>query len=78
MWDKFSGFFQLSLADRLSLLQRFCALSTEEITILQDNRGLPVSQADRMVENVIGTFPYPFGVALNFQVNNRDHIVPMV
>jgi len=78
MWDKFSGFFQLSLADRLSLLQRFCNISTEEMAVLQDSRGLPISQADRMVENVIGTFPYPFGVALNFRVNARDHIVPMV
>src|SRR5262252_2400886 len=31
-----------------------------------------------MVENAVGTFALPFGVALNFQVNGRDHVIPMV
>ncbi len=78
MWDEFSGFYQLSLPDRLSLLQKYCNISPEEVASLQNNQGLPVSVANRMVENVIGVFPYPFGVALYFRVNKRDHIVPMV
>ncbi len=78
MWDKFSGFYQLSLQDRLSLLQKYCNISSEEVELLQNNQGLPSSVANRMVENVIGAFPYPFGVALNFRVNKRDHIIPMV
>ncbi len=78
MWDKFSGFYQLSPQDRLSLLQKYCNISAEEVDFLQNNQGLPISVANRMVENVIGVFPYPFGVALNFRVNKRDHIVPMV
>jgi hydroxymethylglutaryl-CoA reductase len=31
-----------------------------------------------MVENAVGTFALPFGVALNFRVNDRDHVIPMV
>ncbi len=78
MWDKFTGFYQLSLPDRLSLLQKYCKLSASEVAQLQNNQGLPLSVANGMVENVIGAFPYPFGLALNFRVNGRDFIVPMV
>jgi hydroxymethylglutaryl-CoA reductase len=38
---------------------------------------LDVAQADRMSENVIGTFGLPLGIAVNFLVNGRDHLVPM-
>src|SRR5207244_9591755 len=40
--------------------------------------ALPLDVADIMVENAVGTFALPFGVALNFQVNGRDHVIPMV
>ena len=31
-----------------------------------------------MIENVVGTYALPLGIALNFQVNGRDVLVPMV
>src|SRR5262249_41757399 len=40
--------------------------------------ALPLDVADIMVENAVGTFALPFGVALNFQINGRDHVIPMV
>jgi hydroxymethylglutaryl-CoA reductase len=40
--------------------------------------GLPMELADRMIENVIGTFRLPTGVAVNMLVNGRDVLVPMV
>src|SRR5207237_880662 len=40
--------------------------------------ALPLDVADIMVENAVATFALPFGVALNFQVNGRDHVIPMV
>ncbi|MAQ02204.1 MAG: hypothetical protein CL586_08875, partial [Alteromonadaceae bacterium] len=33
--------------------------------------------ANRMIENVIGTFPLPLGIAANFMVNGKDYMVPM-
>lgn len=41
------------------------------------SEGLEVAQADRMSENVVGTFGLPLGVAVNFLVNDRDYLVPM-
>jgi hydroxymethylglutaryl-CoA reductase len=39
--------------------------------------ALPVSLADGMIENVIGTFELPLGVATNFIVNGREYLIPM-
>ena len=35
-------------------------------------------QADKMVENAIGTFSLPLGVATNFRINGKDYLIPMV
>ncbi len=40
--------------------------------------NLDLSIADRMIENVIGTMAYPFSVAVNFLINGRDYLIPMV
>lgn len=40
--------------------------------------ALRVETADGMIENVIGTFELPIGVAANFTLNGRDYIIPMV
>jgi hydroxymethylglutaryl-CoA reductase len=39
---------------------------------------LSLEAADRMIENVVGTFPLPLGIGVNFLINNRDCLVPMV
>jgi len=33
--------------------------------------------ADRMVENVVGAFPLPLGIGVNFQINSKDYLIPM-
>jgi hydroxymethylglutaryl-CoA reductase len=45
---------------------------------ISSDGGLSLEAADHMIENVVGTFALPLGVALNFQVNGRDVLVPMV
>ena len=40
--------------------------------------GIDADTADKFVENVLGTYALPFGVALNVRVNGHDHVVPMV
>ena len=39
--------------------------------------GLPIALANGMIENVIGTFELPIGIATNFTVNGKDYLVPM-
>src|SRR5262249_1964584 len=53
-------------------------LTDEEVATLVAADALPLDTADIMVENAVATFALPFGVGLNFQINGRDYIVPMV
>ncbi len=71
-----SGFYKLSMEDRLKIIKELRGL-TENETRLITNGALSLEQADRMIENVIGVFPLPLGIATNFLVNGKDHIVPM-
>jgi hydroxymethylglutaryl-CoA reductase len=72
-----SGFYKLSPKKRLSLVKEFASLSDEECALLQDTGSLPLEAADRMIENVIGAFPLPLGIGVNFLINNRDYLIPM-
>ena len=74
-----SKFFEKSRKDRLDIVANFANLSKEELDILQnDNGGITYDQADKMVENAIGTFSLPLGIATNFKINGKDYIIPMV
>ncbi|MEM7333902.1 MAG: hydroxymethylglutaryl-CoA reductase, degradative, partial [Chloroflexota bacterium] len=46
------------------------------IAILKGH-SLNRQQADKMVENVLGVFSLPLGVAVNFTLNNQDYLIPM-
>jgi len=50
-------------------------LGTEEVS--QVEKGLAVDQADKMVENVIGVFQVPLGIATNFLIDGREVLIPM-
>jgi hydroxymethylglutaryl-CoA reductase len=75
--SRLSGFYNLSLSDRLAEIARRTGLSSEDIAALSGEAGLTPDQADHMVENVIGVHALPIGIALNFLVNGRDVLVPM-
>ena len=74
-----SKFFEKSRKERLDVVASFSNLSNEELEILQnDNGGISFDKADKMVENAIGTFSHPLGIATNFKINGKDYVVPMV
>ena len=75
--SRISGFYKLSIQDRIAALSEASGLSREDLAPLLDAGSLPVSQAMNMIENVIGTYALPLGVALNFRVNEREVFVPM-
>jgi len=74
-----SKFFEKSRKERLDIVANFANLSHEELDILQSNNGgISFDKADKMVENAIGTFSLPLGIATNFKINGKDYIIPMV
>ena len=74
-----SKFFEKSRKDRLDIVAKFANLTNDELEILQNtDGGISFEKADKMVENAIGTFSLPLGVATNFTINGNDYVVPMV
>ena len=74
-----SKFFEKSRKERLDVISSFSKLTDEDLSILQNqNGGITYDKADKMVENAIGTFSLPLGVATNFKINGKDYVVPMV
>lgn len=73
-----SSFRNLTLDQRLDYLQKRLSLSGEEIGLLRDAGALPMTIAEGMIENVVGKFELPLGLASNFLINGRDVLVPMV
>ena len=74
-----SKFFEKTREERLSIVRDFANLSSEELEILQSNNGgISFEKANNMIENAIGTFSLPLGVATSFKINGKDYLVPMV
>ncbi|HXK42057.1 MAG TPA: hydroxymethylglutaryl-CoA reductase, degradative [Anaerolineae bacterium] len=76
--SRIAGFYNLSGAERLRLVADWAALNAEEQAVLSGILGLDVEHGAAMIENVIGIYGLPLGIATNFTVNGRDVLVPMV
>jgi hydroxymethylglutaryl-CoA reductase len=76
--SRFPGFHRLSVSERRAGLLPHSTLSRSEFDASLLHGGLDERTADKMVENTLGTYSLPFGVALNFTINGVDHVAPMV
>ncbi|MCI0579775.1 MAG: hydroxymethylglutaryl-CoA reductase, degradative [Chloroflexi bacterium] len=74
--SRLPGFYKLSLEERVATVAGWAGLDEADQAVLL-GQGLPAAQAGYMIENAIGTFALPLGVAANFLVNGRDVLVPM-
>ncbi len=72
-----SGFYKLSVEERLKKIKEVAGLTDEEAELLRDGGALKIEVADRMVENAIGAVHLPLGIATNFKVNGKEYLVPM-
>lgn len=76
---RLKSLYRLNVGERIGELVRHGWLSEDDARALTEGRTLlSVRQADKIIENVIGTFSLPLAVAPNFLLNGRDYMVPMV
>ncbi len=75
--SQISGFYKLTPEERIKRVKDFADLTEKEVKILRSTGALEMEIADRMIENVVGTFPLPLGIAMNFLINNKEYIIPM-
>ena len=75
--SRMPGFYNKILSERLQAIVEQSGLSQEEAAAFSTN-GLNPEGADHMIENVVGLYSLPIGIATNFRVNNKEVLVPMV
>lgn len=75
--SEISGFYKLSVEERLEHVRSFGDLTDEEIEVLKTTGSLDAGLADKLIENVVSTLELPVGVAPNFRINGKDYLIPM-
>lgn len=76
--SRIKGFHKMSMAEQRKAVEEFAGLEPGYLAKIDSELALDLPTAARMVENVIGLFELPYGIAPNFLINNRDVLVPMV
>src|SRR3989338_8287718 len=71
------GFHKLTRLERVEKVQTLCDLTDEETQILSGDQIMPYEVAEHFIENVVGYFPIPLGVATNFRIDGQDLLIPM-
>ncbi len=77
MKELFSGFSKLERAERLHRLEQMGALTSEDIGFLKSGKNPDINLAEHFIENVIGYFSMPMGVAANFVIDGKAYVIPM-
>jgi hydroxymethylglutaryl-CoA reductase len=76
--SRFPGFYKITVPERRAVVSDATGCEAGDIARSLEGGGLDADTADKFVENVLGTYALPYGVALNVRVNGKDHVVPMV
>jgi hydroxymethylglutaryl-CoA reductase len=76
--SRIPGFFKLQPDERRRAALHGAGLPAEAGAAWTESGGLSLTVADAMIENVVGLFALPNGVAVNLRLNDEDRLVPMV
>lgn len=77
--SRIPGFYKLDVSARQDEIAKRFGLDAADIgALMGQGEGLDLGRADKMVENAVGVFGLPVGLGLNFQINGKDFVVPMV
>jgi len=76
--SRLEGFYKLSVSERREMLAKIAGLTPEQVGAWSSSGELSEDSADRMIENVIGTYSLPIGVATNFIIDGEHYLIPFV
>ncbi len=77
--SRIPNFFKMTVAERITALRERDLLSEDDVRALATaDHTLRLAVADKMIENVVGVFGLPMGLGLNFLINGRDYVIPLV
>jgi len=75
--SRLPGFYELPIGERMRLTGKFANMSESEVAAMHDFGAITPEMVDVFIENGVGTFAMPLGIATNFQINGKDILVPM-
>lgn len=75
--SRIEGFYKLGMAERLKIVKEFGGLTDDEALALTGFGAVDPCLPDKMIENAVGAFQLPLGIAVNFLINGKDYLVPM-
>ena len=76
--SRLEGFYKLSVSERREMLAKIAGLTPEQVGAWSSSGELSEDSADRMIENVVGTYSLPIGVATNFIIDGDHYLIPFV
>jgi hydroxymethylglutaryl-CoA reductase len=76
--SEISGFYKLKVEDRQKKISKIVGLSEDDLKLLDEFGYFNSNQLDTLIENVIGSYQLPMGIACNFKINDKDYLIPMV
>lgn len=76
--SRIPGFYKRTLTERAALVAQWAGLTPQEQSTLLGVGGLNAAQADHMIENTVGVYALPLGIATNFLINDKDYLIPLV
>ena len=77
--SRIPNFFRLDVTGRLAKLTEHGFIeASDELALDSGTHTLRRHIADKMIENVVGVFGLPLGIAVNFLINGKEYVVPLV
>ncbi|MFV8764714.1 hydroxymethylglutaryl-CoA reductase, degradative [Aerococcus urinaeequi] len=76
--NPFKSYYKKSRQDRIDVLVDQEQITSDQAEFLKNGQGLPTEIADNMIENALSTYGLPYGLALNFLINDQEIQIPMV
>ena len=77
--SRIPNFYRLSIKDRVEAVFERGLISEEDYLALKhQQQQLDLNSADKMIENVIGVMGLPIGLGLNFLINEKEYVIPLV
>lgn len=76
--SRIAQFYQKTVEERLAIISNWSELSEDDRNVLNGIMGFSTEHANNMIENVVGIYSLPMGIATNFLLNNKDYLIPMV
>jgi hydroxymethylglutaryl-CoA reductase len=76
--SRLEGFYKLSVSERREKLAEIAGLTPEQVEAWSSSGELSEDAADRMIENVVGTYSLPIGIATNFIIDGEHYLIPFV